>query len=157
MALCQDPLLLKFMAMSAEHDQLFDVAAEYFLQHPQAGNGRGDCDGLTLKDDGLKSREGPDMHIPLLAARHGYPERAAQFLSEGNMPAAVLASASAFKRPRSARGVATLAMDAAIQTALGTFRRQLQQSLELEVSSLERRIKQEPAELQSPVALGMPS
>ena len=32
----QDPLLLKFLAMSAEHDLLLDVAAEYLLQHPQA-------------------------------------------------------------------------------------------------------------------------
>jgi len=84
----KDPLLLKFLAMSAEHDLLLDVAAEYLLQHPQ----------------------GPTMHIPLLAARHSYPEslrnyvqltrpehqeRAAQFLAEGHTAEAVLAYACA--------------------------------------------------------------
>lgn len=32
----QDPLLLKFLSMSAEHDMRLEVAAEYLLQHPQA-------------------------------------------------------------------------------------------------------------------------
>lgn len=100
----KDPLLLKFLAMSAEHDELYDVAAEYLLQHPQ----------------------GPDIHIPLLAARHGYPEslrnyvsisrpeqqdRAAQCQAEGRTAEAILAYACARQGEQAVR----LATDALMQ------------------------------------------
>ena len=38
--LAQDPLLLKFLAMSAEKELMLETAAEYLLLHPQASKKR---------------------------------------------------------------------------------------------------------------------
>ena len=69
--LAQDPLLLKFLAMSAEKELMLETAAEYLLLHPQA----------SKKTELLGCAQGPSMQIPLLAARHGYPAALAQLKS----------------------------------------------------------------------------
>eukprot|EP00913_Durusdinium_trenchii_P032506 g30432.t1 len=118
----QDPLLLKFLSMSAEHDMRLEVAAEYLLQHPQ----------------------GPTMQIPLLAARHGYPEvlqayvamtrsdqqeRASQFLADGDIPQAVLALACA-RQDDQAVQVATDALTTLFQRPGGWTLAEARQLLE---------------------------